>query len=339
MVHWRLLVLTSIFALLFFACDASGQRLDVGVQATVLPQALGNDPTATAEAHVEPGPAASTESAGVASEPVSTCPITRPPDPPFTPPEPTPRQAPGEDFWYGSDSLWTALPQNGMWADLPHHPEGYTQKLVWGRKGYSWTKEPEPPLTVSGRRIDGPAPSLRADKATNAYAADIGSAMMVGIDFPTLGCWEINGSYQEAELSFVVWVGAEQVFPLTGGNSDLEALKLAAMGEQARQIAQKEEPELVLRQVDTDLNTTDFQFVDKTLTRVVTVIVPGPDAPVDQWYTTVDSVLPLLSHAEPDLDLRNLRAGPTRVAQAMRAHWPGGTLRGVMLYREKGQLT
>jgi hypothetical protein len=287
------------------------------------------------------GPVASAlpDSAEVAQVPDSACPVTMPQNPPFTPPAPSPASPPGEHFWYGSDSLWTALPQNGVWAALPHNPEGYTQKLIWGRKGYSSTEQPEPQLIVTGRRMDAPAPPLHVDKATNVLADDIGSAMMVGVDFPTLGCWEISGRYQEAELSFVVWVLPEQVFPLPERTSDLEALKLIAIGEQALQIAQQEAPNLVLRQVDTDLSVTDFQFVDRSLTQVITVVIPQTDAPVDTWYTTVNSISPLLSHSEPALNLPNLRTGPTRVVQSITAHWPGCTLRGIMLYREQGQLT
>jgi len=54
--------------------------------------------------------------------------------------------------------------------------------------------------------LDAPALPLRVSKATNAFASDIQSAMLVGVDFPTLGCWEITGRYQGHELSFVVWV-------------------------------------------------------------------------------------------------------------------------------------
>jgi hypothetical protein len=54
--------------------------------------------------------------------------------------------------------------------------------------------------------LDAPAPPLIGSKGTNAYAGDIGSAMLVGVDFPTLGCWKITGQYADAELSFVVWV-------------------------------------------------------------------------------------------------------------------------------------
>jgi hypothetical protein len=29
---------------------------------------------------------------------------------------------------------------------------------------------------------------------------------MTGIDFPTAGCWEMTGRYNDEELTFVVWV-------------------------------------------------------------------------------------------------------------------------------------
>jgi len=35
--------------------------------------------------------------------------------------------------------------------------------------------------------------------------------MMVGLTFPTFGCWEITGHDENDELKFVVWV-AKQLF-------------------------------------------------------------------------------------------------------------------------------
>jgi hypothetical protein len=90
---------------------------------------------------------------------------------------------------------------------MPNNAEGYSDKMFWWREGYIWNEEPEPNLMVTGERLDAKALPLRASKATNAYASDIGSAMLLGVDFPTLGCWKITGRYNdEAELSFVVWV-------------------------------------------------------------------------------------------------------------------------------------
>jgi hypothetical protein len=138
--------------------------------------------------------------------PPASCPKTIPQEPPFVPP--APYDAPGfeGDFWYGTDSLWTAVPHSGNWAGLPLNPGGYTQKVFWWRDGYVWNEEPEPDLIVTGERLDAEAPPLEASKATNAYASDIGSAMLVGVDFPTPGCWKITGRYAEAELSFVIWI-------------------------------------------------------------------------------------------------------------------------------------
>jgi hypothetical protein len=142
----------------------------------------------------------------VPHDPAANCPITVPQNPPFVPPAPYDSMGFEGEFWYGSDSLWTAIRQNGIWEALPHNPEGYTQKVFWWRDGYVWNEEPEPELTVTGERLDAQAAPLRASKATNASASDIGSAMLVGVDLPTLGCWKITGNYGKAELSFVVWV-------------------------------------------------------------------------------------------------------------------------------------
>jgi hypothetical protein len=133
--------------------------------------------------------------------------VTQPPDPPFTPP--ASYGAPVEnEFWYGSEELWTMLPNDGVWRDLPLNEAGYTQKVVWWRQGYDWQEDPEPDLTVTGRRLDGEAPPLVASKATNGFHPDLKSFMLVGVDIPTAGCWEISGETSGQALSFVIWVQA-----------------------------------------------------------------------------------------------------------------------------------
>jgi hypothetical protein len=152
-------------------------------------------------------PVGTTKSEVVPHEPPASCPVTVPQDPPFTAPKPYSPNAPFQyEFWFGSENLWTAIPSDAIWDSLPHNPEGYTQKVFWWREGYVWTEEPQPDLTVTGERLDASAPPLIASKATNAYASDIVSAMLVGVDFPTLGCWKITGQYKKTELSFVIWV-------------------------------------------------------------------------------------------------------------------------------------
>ncbi|HSM72123.1 MAG TPA: hypothetical protein VK851_11325, partial [Anaerolineales bacterium] len=88
----------------------------------------------------------------------------------------------------------------------PHNPEGYTQKIFWWRDGYIWNEEPVPDLKVSGERLDGKAPSFTVTEATNALMPGSESAMLTGVDFPTLGCWKITGQYGKTALSFIIWV-------------------------------------------------------------------------------------------------------------------------------------
>ncbi len=129
--------------------------------------------------------------------------MTQPPTPAFVPPaphEPTPRPIYGDTFWYGNDKLWTRLPVDGTWRIL-------RDKSFWWRVGHNNVTEPEPPLTLTGRRLDAEAPTFTSDRATSASAADIGMAMLTMVDLPTAGCWEITARYEEAtELTFVVWV-------------------------------------------------------------------------------------------------------------------------------------
>src|ERR1041384_6096067 len=112
---------------------------------------------------------------------LANCPLTLPQNAKFTPPAPYSDLGWYGDFWYGSNSLWVALPQKGIWSILPHNPDGYTQKIPWWREGYNWQAEPEPPLKVTGERLDDKAPPLNASSANGSYAADMGSAMMMGV--------------------------------------------------------------------------------------------------------------------------------------------------------------
>ncbi len=133
------------------------------------------------------------------------CPITRPPNRPFVPPAPPAPasvSAPFGEFWYGTPALWTLLRPDGTWSGLPSHDGATGQKVFWWSQDYDWRS----PLTVTGRRIDGSAPPLRASTATNAFAEDIGSSILVGVEIPTAGCWEIAGHLKGVTLSFVVRV-------------------------------------------------------------------------------------------------------------------------------------
>ena len=134
------------------------------------------------------------------------CPVTQAPDPPFAPPEPYPRRPPGGDeFWYGSEALWTALPGDGTWAQLARG-----DKVWWWRQGGRGL-ESQPDLAITARRLDAPAPEARSDPpAAYAYHADFHWAMLSGFKVPTPGCWEITGEYQGRALTFVVCVAPQE---------------------------------------------------------------------------------------------------------------------------------
>lgn len=142
-----------------------------------------------------------------ASMPPADCPVTTAGNVSFKAPEQYSSDAPWEGiFWFGSEELWTALHTDGVWWGLPNNPDGYTQKIMWWSKLFNVKHEQQPALIVTGRRLDAEAPPLKFYGATNASAGDIGDAMLTGVDFPTLGCWEVRGEYKKSELTFVVWI-------------------------------------------------------------------------------------------------------------------------------------
>jgi hypothetical protein len=138
----------------------------------------------------------------------SSCPVTKSSDRPFVPPAPHPVRPSVGQFWFGTDRLWTALPLTGTWSGLPHYTPAdptYRQKLFFWRQGYDPHAEPSA-LTVTGRRIDGPAGPLQSDGKGNGSWTQSDQFIVAGINFPTLGCWEITGNFDGDQLTFVVWV-------------------------------------------------------------------------------------------------------------------------------------
>lgn len=139
------------------------------------------------------------------------CPLTIPPQPGLIPPEPYPPEAPAlyQAVWYGTSALWTMLdPEGEVWAGLPVDDGVFGQKWIWWSDASSRTAEPIPPITVTGRQLDGSA-SLKAKAGwpgNTGFRQDIASFMMVEIEIPGGGCWELTARYGDAELSYVVMV-------------------------------------------------------------------------------------------------------------------------------------
>jgi hypothetical protein len=139
-----------------------------------------------------------------------SCPVTRLfQTSSFVPPAPYEPKTAKTQFWFGTDRLWTNLPITGIWKGLPldttaRHPT-FAQKLFWWRQDYNAGAEPQPNLIVTGKRLDSPTTPLEVSRATYAFVAHR-STMLVGLGFPTVGCWQITGRYENDELTFVIWV-------------------------------------------------------------------------------------------------------------------------------------
>lgn len=193
MSSWRYLFAFVCFALLLAGCATT--------QAAQLPE-----PGSGGDVNSSPGESTKDILTGEAKLPESgreACPVTLPPNTPFTPPEPYPSTAPySGNFWFGTKDLWTALPANGTWPQLL-----YGEKVFWWREGYNASEEPQPELAMVARRLDGSTDSAYSGPpATNASHIDFNTAMLLGFQVGTPGCWEITGRYEGHELSFVVWV-------------------------------------------------------------------------------------------------------------------------------------
>ena len=108
-------------------------------------------------------------------------------------------------FWYGTPALWTNLPIDGIWQELPHDKDGYVQKVVFWSEDFEALSQPNPALTLSGRRLDDWAPTFSLSDATHGFD-ETGSFMLIGISIPNEGCWEITTEYRDEKLTYVVLV-------------------------------------------------------------------------------------------------------------------------------------
>ena len=123
-----------------------------------------------------------------------TCQVTKPVQA-LVPPPPYPAKPSRGQFWFGTDGLWTALPETGAWIGLGHYTPSdptFRQKLQFWREGFDAHAATEAKLMVTGRRIDSLDPPLQTDgPGTPSWRGD-DQFFMTGINFPTTGCWEIT---------------------------------------------------------------------------------------------------------------------------------------------------
>jgi hypothetical protein len=107
---------------------------------------------------------------------------------------------------YGNRSLHTILwPHGTLRAGKLANGGSYaTVKAdgsIYAKLG--WWRSTPGTLTISGQRLDAPAPPLRADVPAGLAEAGFQPS---GITFPSIGCWKVEGRLAGASLVFVVRV-------------------------------------------------------------------------------------------------------------------------------------
>ena len=95
----------------------------------------------------------------------------------------------------------------GLWPDgtvvfKPRGPGFVTRDGSLGMK-FGWQRGVRGQLRIEGRRLDAPAPPLRAE-VSNGYG-EIGFQATYLV-FSTPGCWEVTGRVGDASLKFVTMV-------------------------------------------------------------------------------------------------------------------------------------
>lgn len=131
---------------------------------------------------------------------VATCPVsvssTPSIDGPFDPP--------ANFAWFGSNALSALIPSSGTWTGMGTD-HNYRDKLWWWSEDYDGRSDQNLGLIVTGRRWDDDSVVADVSQATAGSRTDWrGPVMLVGVEFPTTGCWEVRGEYRGQIVTFVV---------------------------------------------------------------------------------------------------------------------------------------
>jgi hypothetical protein len=83
-------------------------------------------------------------------------------------------------------------------------------KTLWFSESFS-TAEGEDfsgdaDITVTAVRLDGSAPTVVEEGGVPSFNREIKNFMLVGLELPEPGCWEVTARYKRAELAYVLQV-------------------------------------------------------------------------------------------------------------------------------------
>jgi hypothetical protein len=106
----------------------------------------------------------------------------------------------GSAYAFGNSDLWVGgLGPDGV---IPADSRFVESDGSIGWK-LGWWRIASGTLTITGRRLDAPAPPLRAS-VPDGYGPQGFQAS--GVYFSTEGCWEVTGTVASSELTFVTFV-------------------------------------------------------------------------------------------------------------------------------------
>ena len=133
-------------------------------------------------------------SGAAAATQLATCTVT----------EPNGQMPPGEGAsggHYGNGELWTVLWPEGTVVFRPGGP-GFVLTDGSLQMKFPWWRAVPGLLTINGRRLDAPAPPLRAYIPSGYSASGFQATSLI---FPTPGCWEVAEGSRTGGLQ--PWVG------------------------------------------------------------------------------------------------------------------------------------
>jgi hypothetical protein len=144
----------------------------------------------------------------LAAQVPNACPATKPWSQPFVPPPPFSGRSHAKAFWYGTDALWTSLPINGVWLfgrkNSPSELRLFRTIEFWRDSG--WDDWSMARLVVTATRLDAQTQPVMGGSAYNGGWLEDTPVIQVPIRFPTAGCWQVTGHYEDREIKFTVWV-------------------------------------------------------------------------------------------------------------------------------------
>jgi hypothetical protein len=132
------------------------------------------------------------------------CPVTRP----------NANRPPGQPSgvsWYGNGFLWAGVEADGISTvpqDRVSADGSIGDKLLWV------TTPPWRKPTISGERLDTPAPPLRVLGVNQGSFSNAEKpSFMSAVTFPTAGCWRLKARVGDLSLSYVVDVVVRATAP------------------------------------------------------------------------------------------------------------------------------